>query len=44
MTEEEWRTVVYNGVTYDGYEVSSHGRVRSLNYRRTGQAKILDYN
>lgn len=28
--EEQWRTVVYDGVVYDNYEVSNFGRVRSL--------------
>lgn len=26
---------------YEGYQVSSYGRVRSLNYRRTGKTKVL---
>lgn len=26
---------------YEGYEVSSFGNVRSLNYHRTGQTKVL---
>ena len=30
--EEIWRTVVYNGEIFDNYEISSYGRVRSLNY------------
>lgn len=35
---EEWRPVVgYEGL----YEISSKGRVKSLNYRRTGKEKIL---
>ena len=38
---EQWRTVVHNGETYDNYEVSTEGRVRSLNYKRTGQIKVL---
>lgn len=41
MTEEQWRTCVYNGVTYDGYEVSNTGKVRSLNYKRTRKTKML---
>ena len=36
--EEEWRPVVgYEGL----YEVSNMGRVKSLNYKRTGQEGIL---
>lgn len=47
--EEEWRDIVIeqNGVTYNysgKYEVSSLGRVRSLNYRGTGEVKILKQN
>ena len=38
---EQWRTVVYHGKTYDNYEVSTEGRVRSLNYRCTGEIKVL---
>lgn len=30
---EQWATCVYNGVTYEKYEVSTMGRVRSLNYK-----------
>ena len=41
MNTEEWRTVVIDGEELSDYEVSSHGRVRSLNYRRTGQVKIM---
>lgn len=36
---EEWRPLVgYEGL----YEVSNMGRVKSLNYRRTGKEKILE--
>ena len=38
---EEWRTCIYDGITYKDYEVSNLGYVRSLNYRRTGQTQIL---
>ena len=38
---EEWKTVVINGETYDNYEVSTQGRVRSLNFKRTGEIKIM---
>lgn len=38
MQEEIWKPVVgYE----DYYEVSNHGRVRSLNYNKTGQKKLL---
>lgn len=39
--EEIWRTVVYNGEIFDNYEISSYGRVRSLNYRGHGKIEIL---
>ena len=42
--QEEWRTVVYNGETYDDYEVSNMGKIRSLNYRHTGKPKELVLN
>ena len=32
---EEWKTVVYDGVTYENYEVSTKGNIRSLNYMGT---------
>ena len=38
---EVWKTVVIDGVTYDGYEVSNYGKVRSLNYNRTGKVQEL---
>lgn len=38
---EIWRTVVYDGEIYENYEVSDLGRVRSLNYNRTGEIKVL---
>lgn len=38
---EIWRTVIYDGEIYENYEVSDLGRVRSLNYMRTGQIKVL---
>ena len=37
---EQWKSI--NG--YDGYEVSNKGRVRNLNWNRTGQPKILNLN
>ena len=44
--QEEWRDIIIekNGVIYDYtglYQVSNFGRVRSLNYRRSNQIKIL---
>ena len=43
---EEWKDIVVekNGVIYDYsglYQVSNMGRVRSLNYNKTGEIKIL---
>lgn len=39
---EQWRTCVYDGETWDEYEVSTKGRVRSLNYYRVkGQVQLL---
>lgn len=38
---EEWRTCVYNGVVFERYEVSNTGKVRSLNFNRTGKTKEL---
>lgn len=35
--KEEWRDIV----GYENYQVSSMGRVKSLNYNRTGMEKIL---
>ena len=39
--EEIWRTVITDGEIYENYEVSNMGRVRSLNYGRTGEVKEL---
>ena len=38
---EEWRTVVYDGEVFEGYEVSNMGRVRSLNYKGHGKVQEL---
>lgn len=38
---EEWRTVIYNSVIYEDYEVSNLGNVRSLNYNKTGEIREL---
>lgn len=37
---EEWKQIIIDDVVYN-YEVSTKGRIRSLNYRRTGQTQIL---
>ena len=40
--EEIWRTVIHNGVVYEGYEVSTEGRVRSLNhYGIKGKVQVM---
>lgn len=39
--EEIWEICFYNGEIFDNYEVSNLGNVRSLNYNKTGQIKIL---
>jgi hypothetical protein len=42
MTDIEiWRTAIYDGEIYEGYEVSNLGRVKSLNYKRSGKAKLM---
>lgn len=38
---EEWKRIEVNGVTYESYEVSTWGRVRSLNYKGTGKIEIM---
>ena len=38
---EQWRTAVYDGETYEGFEVSNLGRIKSLNYRNTGKAELM---
>ena len=40
--QEIWKTAVYDGEIYENYEVSNMGRVRSLNYRRTGKIQVLN--
>lgn len=42
MRTEMWRTAVVNGEPYDNYQVSNFGRLMSLNYRRTGKAKLME--
>lgn len=39
--DEVFRTVVIDGVSYDRYMVSTYGRVISLNYKGTGEIKLL---
>lgn len=42
MTDiEQWRTPIYDRETYEGFEVSNWGRIKSLNYRRTGKAELM---
>lgn len=41
METEEWRTCVYDGVTYDGYEVSTWGRVRHKNSQELKRLTVL---
>lgn len=39
---EIWKKVVTDdGISYDKYEVSSFGRIRSLNYNNTGEIRLL---
>lgn len=38
---EQWKTVVYKDETYDDYEVSTEGRVRSLGNDKSRKTKIL---
>lgn len=42
MTDiEVWKTAVYDGEIYEGlYKVSNLGRILSLNYNKTGKAKL----
>ena len=39
--EEIWKTITVDSEVYEDYEVSNYGRVRSLNYRRTGKIKVM---
>ena len=42
MTEEIWRTAIYDGIIYEElYKVSNFGRILSLNYKRTGKSKLM---
>ena len=38
---EQWRTAIYDGETYEDFEVSNLGRILSLNYNNTGKEKVL---
>ena len=41
-TREIWRPIIIDGINYtELYEVSNLGRVKSLNYNKTGESKIL---
>ena len=42
MIGEIWKTVISDGEIYEGFEVSNLGRIKSLNYRRTGRAKLMN--
>ena len=42
MTDIEiWRTPIYDGEPYEGFEVSNWGRVKNLNYRNTGKERLV---
>lgn len=42
MISEIWRTAISDGEPYEGYKVSNWGRIKSLNYRRTGRAELMN--
>ena len=43
MTEEIWKTAVYDGEIYEGlYKVSNWGKILSLNYNHTGKAELMN--
>ena len=42
MIKEIWKTAIYDGETYESFEVSNLGRVKSLNYKRTGKAELMN--
>ena len=43
MTDIEiWKTAVYDGEIYEDFEVSNLGKIKSLNYRRTGKSELLN--
>ena len=39
---EIWRTAIYKGEPYEGFEVSNLGKILSLNYKNTGRAELLN--
>lgn len=41
MISEIWRTAIYDGETYEGFEVSNLGKILSLNYKNTGKSELL---
>ena len=43
MTDIEiWRTPIYDGEPYEGFEVSNLGKIMNLNYNRTGKAELMN--
>lgn len=42
--DEIWRVPVIDGIKFDRYLVSTYGRVISLNYKGTGEIKLLKLN
>lgn len=42
--QEIWKTVIIDGEIYENYEVSNLGKIRSLNYNRSGEVKELKPN
>ena len=40
--EEQWKPIIIDGVSYKNYEISTHGRVRTMNYKGTGEIKVLN--
>ena len=43
MTEEIWKTAVYDGIVYEGlYKISNLGRIKNINYRNTGRERLMN--
>ena len=42
MRTEIWRTAVVDGETYEKFQVSNLGRIINLNYRNTGEPKMME--
>ena len=42
METEIWRTPIDKGIKYEKYQVSNYGRLKNLNYRNTGRAKLMN--